>query len=225
MFIGISKSLGAGVRIGVGKRISFSSPTERGPTQRELAKAEKEDFLKKIAENANDVINSFYVNENLLPEELNKGKINVHNLLKGSNSLERYDKLESLIEEIQEILKKIQFGGSLTAKRKDKMVDLIFEAEKCVGTGPGLNVIAKQISREVFLFRIFTPVIPYLIMTYGATYNQEKLVPLPDVFFYPFYGFIAGFSFLVLWKLIGLYGSIKYRLKGRKIMKKVYGLR
>lgn len=48
-----------------------------------------------------------------------------------------------------EIIKKVSYGGNLTASRKDRLVDLVFDLREIVdNSGPGLNELAIQISKK-----------------------------------------------------------------------------
>ena len=163
MWVGFSKSLGGGFRVGVGTRLGSSSGRKsRGPTQAQIAKYEKAAFLKEMAEEANRLLQEFLVNHSIDPIYANKKKLDIDQLFKDSSAKKSYDLFVSSIKEIQEIINKVNYGGNLTGFRKDRLVDLVFNMRDIVErSGPGLNVVADQLSEKykkisiVIFFTIF----------------------------------------------------------------------
>lgn len=118
MFVGVSKSIGGGVRIGAGTQIG-GGRKKRGPTQRDLAKLERQDFLKEVSVSAFEARQIYLLSHGLDIE-----------ILGGYRKDAEYpgkDELEKQFTEINEIVQKANMSGTITANRKEKLVDLLFD--------------------------------------------------------------------------------------------------
>jgi hypothetical protein len=183
MWLGLSKSLGGGFRVGVGTRIG-SRRKIKGPTQAQIAKYEKTSFLKEIAEEANQLLKEFLVNNSIEPSYVEKRNLDMELLFKESPAKEDYNRFIPSITELKNIIGRVDCGGNLTASRRDKIVDLIFSMREIVaGSGPGLNLVADNISIKykkislitfstIFLILWLMASIGSLVGSGGAEQNQ-----------------------------------------------------
>lgn len=228
MWLGFSKSLGGGFRVGVGTRLRFSSGRRSGgATQAQIAKFEKADFLRKMAEEANGLLQEFLVNNNVEPSYSTKNRLDLDRIFENSSEKDSYKLFSSAIKEIQEIVNKVSYGGSLTGARKDKLVDLIFSMREIVErSGPGLNIIADQISEKfkkisiLILSSIFGVFLVLLIVSKLST-PDENFGWLSLMFSA---AILSGIIYLPMYFVLKFIAKIKYKKLAVQTMKQVHGL-
>ena len=230
MRIGFSKSLGGGFRVGVGTRIGGRSCRRRsGPTQSQIVKLEKAQFIKNIADESNQSLQEYLVNNNIEPVYAKRKKLDLDDLLGKGHSASKYQKFKASISEVNEIISKVNYGGNLTASRKDRLVDLVFELREIVGeSGPGLNELATQISKNsqktsIITFSIFFSIIAVL-MAVGSFVDDKPINGIDVIPLVMGTGFVAAILYLPAHLVIKLIAKIKYNRQAVAKMKQHYGL-
>ncbi|RLT90987.1 hypothetical protein [Ketobacter sp. GenoA1] len=231
MWVGFSKSLGGGFRVGVGTRIGGRSSRRRsGPTQAQIAKLEKAQFIKNIAEESNQSLQEYLVNNNIDPVFAERKKLDLDDLLGKGDTASQYQKFKASISEVNEIISKVNYGGNLTASRKDRLVDLVFELREIVGeSGPGLNELATQISKKsektsIITFSVFLSIVAVL-MAVGSFVDDKPITGIADVI--PLVmgtGFVAAILYLPAHLVIKMIAKVKYNRQAVAKTKQQYGL-
>ena len=222
MFIGFSKSVGGGFRVGVGTHINLSGKKPKKLTKAELAQAEKQEFLIDTQNSANDAISEFYLAEDILPDELNRRKLDAFSLFTDEHVIERYTHLQSLVSQIQELLNTIHQGGNLTSKRRNTLNELVANCRSCIGSSPGLrDLVKKSEARTMFArFAGFCFVMLGLYVAY--LFDQQKTVPLPnELYFFTYIPGAIAVAFVVN-IMVGQSCRSSFLKKAREHMKKVY---
>lgn len=135
MSLRISKSI-MGIRFST-NLLSDTGPKERRPTQAELAAEDKEQFLEKISRICDTCWLPFL-------EECGYSKQTIFYAL--DNEIEFFDfiadeenraiflSLFNLKKELEALLNKVKFSNVLTAKRREKMTDVVFEIYDLINT-------------------------------------------------------------------------------------------
>ena len=231
MWLGLSKSLGGGFRVGVGTRIGTGSKgRSNGPTQSQIAKYEKAAFLKNMAEEANQLLQEFLVNQSIDPAYINKKNIDIDLLFIKSPEKENYEAFVLYITELKNIIDKVNYGGSLTASRKDKLIDLIFNMREVVeNTGPGLNLVAEEISKRFKKISIITfssifsilSILVAIVLLFGETGDRSKE---SNWFFIVIIFVLSAIIYFPVYLILKLAAKLKYRKSSLQEMKRLYGI-
>jgi hypothetical protein len=168
MYLGFSKNLGGGFRIGIGTR--FGSRKNNNSNKASLAKDEKQGFLEKMANLHNQYRTDFFQSRNIYYKLLEKiDKSDTGQLFKNKPDIENFKKANLISSELVEIFDKVKMGGYLTAKKKDKIIDLVYdlnqlndkedsELERKIKAINGTN-------KAVFIITIVATILALLAMT------------------------------------------------------------
>lgn len=127
MWFGISKGLGGGVRVGIGTRIGggrrargSSTGGRRRPTQAELQKQEKEQFLERSHKRALELGEEYATSRGVLIKAAD-----VQDSLEHSVFAPTKDHLEKVFREYR----MVKDGGPLTAKRRETILNGLYVVE------------------------------------------------------------------------------------------------
>jgi hypothetical protein len=231
MFLGFSKSLGGGFRVGVGTRIGGGRrQAKRGPTKAETAKLEKAQFIKKVANDSNRLLQEFLVNNNIDPSYAKRTNLDIDELFKNTENDLNYKKFAKSIIEIKETVNKLNYGGNLTEKRKETLVDLIFELQEIVNSGgPGLNSLASEIDADLKKKSVITFLALWAtlsLLTVISSFFLDKPSPsLSEVFSLVIGGGIfSAILLLPVHFILKMIAKIKYKKRSVEIMKEIYDL-
>lgn len=142
MWIGFRKRLGKGFSVGVGTRLTGgkkSRPRQsyRSPTKAELAKAEKAQFLGKVADDANAHYNVFLKQNYVDVKQLEADGKTVDEHFAELGKDQEYQAVKQTMLEIKELVEKIEYGASLTAKRREQLIDSVFKLRELSPTRSG----------------------------------------------------------------------------------------
>lgn len=135
MFWGVSKSIGAGFRVGVGGRLG--SRKRAGPTQKELQRQEKDQFLETTKATFEDLLTRWFVYQGHLVLPDDALKVN-------SEEAERIRPIAEAFFRAQRI---VRDGGSLTAKRREDMLESIYALEGLVDGIGHIHPLAEAYDR------------------------------------------------------------------------------
>lgn len=228
MWLGFSKHFGNGFRVGIGTKIG-SSKKSKAPTQQQIARLEKRAFLEKIADETNSLLYEYLANNNIDFKYIDKHNINLDALFKTTDNFNHFNSFVKTIEEIKELLEKIQFGSNLTAKRKDHLIDLVFQLRKAVSeTGPGLNNIANQIAIESkkTAYKIFFSILAFITITsmLSVLLTEEPTSGISFIMS----GVSAILASLIIYTPFHLFlkflAKLKYKKRSEKVMKETYNI-
>lgn len=119
MFVGFSKNLGNGFRVGIGGNLNSSTRSNK-PTQRELQKLERQEFLDRINENFNDALADCLLAQGIFPD---------FELDPNIKSYTEIDETIRIKEEFSKLFRVTNDGGRFTGKRKEELLLLLYEIQ------------------------------------------------------------------------------------------------
>ena len=152
MRLSFSKSLGGGFRI-----YSSQSFGAKKMTQAQIAAAKKEQFLKNVAQVSQFCLGDFlqrcgYNVKTITYVTSSDFGLNSSDFFKRSENNALFDRLIWIQKEIGLEIQKINFSGALSAKRRERLTDLVFEIDEILSkahteTNPNeaiLQIIAQK---------------------------------------------------------------------------------
>lgn len=152
MRLSFSKSLGGGFRI-----YSSQSFGAKKMTQAQIAAAKKEQFLKNVAQVSQFCLGDFlqrcgYNVKTITYVTSSDFGLNSSDFFKRSENNALFDRLIEIQKEIGLEIQKINFSGALSAKRRERLTDLVFEIDEILSkahaeTNPNeaiLQIIAQK---------------------------------------------------------------------------------
>jgi len=130
MRLSFSKSFGGGFRI-----YSSQSFGAKKMTQAQIAAAKKEQFLKKVAQVSQFCLGDFlqrcgYNVKTITYASSCDFGLNSSDFFKRSENNALFDRLIEIQKEIGLEIQKINFSGALSAKRRERLTDLVFEIDE-----------------------------------------------------------------------------------------------
>lgn len=130
MRLSFSKSLGSGFRIYLSQ--SFGA---KKMTQTQIAVAKKEQFLKNVAQVSQFCLGDFlqrcgYNVKTITYVTSSDFGLNSSDFFKISENSASFDRLIEIQKEIGTEIQKINFSGALSAKRRERLTDLVFEIDE-----------------------------------------------------------------------------------------------
>ena len=130
MRLSFSKSLGGGFRIYLSQ--SFGA---KKMTQAQIAAAKKEQFLKTVAQVSQFCLGDFlqrcgYDVKTIIYASSCDFGLNSSDFFKISKNSASFDRLVEIQKEIGTEIQKINFSGALSAKRRERLTDLVFEIDE-----------------------------------------------------------------------------------------------
>ena len=130
MRLSFSKSLGGGFRIYLSQ--SFGA---KKMTQTQIAVAKKEQFLKNVAQVSQFCLGDFlqrcgYNVKTITYVTSSDFGLNSSDFFKISENSASFDRLIEIQKEIGTEIQKINFSGALSAKRRERLTDLVFEIDE-----------------------------------------------------------------------------------------------
>ena len=130
MRLSFSKSLGGGFRI-----YSSQSFWAKKMTQAQIAAAKKEQFLKNVAQVSQFCLGDFlqrcgYNVKTITYVTSSDFGLNSSDFFKRSENNALFDRLIEIQKEIGLEIQKINFSGALSAKRRERLTDLVFEIDE-----------------------------------------------------------------------------------------------
>lgn len=130
MRLSFSKSLGGGFRI-----YSSQSFGAKKMTQAQIAAAKKEQFLKNVAQVSQFCLGDFlqrcgYDVKTITYVAISDFGLNSSDFFKRSENNALFDRLIWIQKEIGLEIQKINFSGALSAKRRERLTDLVFEIDE-----------------------------------------------------------------------------------------------
>ena len=228
MWIGLSKNLGNGYKIGVGTRVGARAR----PTQRDLANFEKTEFLRKVATEVGDLLNNLLINNNIDPPIAKKYHIPTDQLLAANKQAEKSVAILSKVNEINEILQKVAYGGNLTEKRRDSMIDLILELHRLIDPAEKslLDTAADTTTQKMHRWQRNTLIVifcflslPALIVAIALFIDSKEIQWTMIAMFFLTSIAMTGILSLITNPIFRLIGKISYNREAKKIMRNEYG--
>jgi len=129
MFVGVSKNIGNGFRVGVGTRLSGG---KKGSSSKELKTAEFSQFMNKVQDELNTIVATFIEANGHDFKKLMKEKTDLDELFANN---ENYDEFISRFRKAKTTIEKVLFAGDDGVVAKRAITDEIFELkefiEKC----------------------------------------------------------------------------------------------
>lgn len=146
MRLSFSKSLGGGFRI-----YSSQSFEAKKMTQAQITAAKKEQFLKNVAQVSQFCLGDFlqrcgYNVKTITYVASSDFGLNSSDFFKRSENNALFDRLIEIQKEIGLEIQKINFSGALSAKRRERLTDLVFEIDEILSkahaeTNPDENIL------------------------------------------------------------------------------------
>lgn len=126
MFIGISKNVGNGLRIGVGKRIGGR---RKGPSAKQIKTKEFGEFLKKVEDELNIALITFVQANHLDYYELEKNDTRLESVIKDTETYEQFiDHLMSAQNEIEQVI----FSGDEGVVARRKITESVYTVKNFI---------------------------------------------------------------------------------------------
>lgn len=124
MFLGISKNIGGGFRIGVGTRISSG---KKGPSNKDLRTAEFSQFMKKVQLELNTAVATFVEANGHNFKQLMKGRADLDEVFVNN---ENYDEFISRFNKAKKSIEKVLFSGDEGIVAKRTITDEVFSLKE-----------------------------------------------------------------------------------------------
>ncbi|ALW35760.1 hypothetical protein AEI05_09465 [Campylobacter jejuni] len=129
MFVGFSKNLGNGFRIGVGYNFN-DKPSKRDN--------DREEFILKVLNEVKSLFQTMCRNINVSVGTFEFAieqncQIEITDILTENNS-KKISEISDLFSKISELIEKIRFSKSLSTQTREKITDFVFESKKIIST-------------------------------------------------------------------------------------------
>ncbi|MDR2099986.1 MAG: hypothetical protein LBP40_04050 [Campylobacteraceae bacterium] len=124
MYLGFSKNLGKGFKIGMGTKLGSSKKSAT-----KSARARQQETADKVTSEINKAYHKFFRANNISKNEIDNTDIN-EAFKDNKVVLEDAKSLMKLYHMADEVVEKINMAGTMSASRRDKLIDITFEMKK-----------------------------------------------------------------------------------------------
>jgi len=199
MKIGFRKGFGGEFHLNTSTKLGAKSRKETAST---IKKKENEQFLNEFKKQLDGCTVDFFMEHNIHPHFISYlSELEASELFKNNQkALQDFTELDDVLNNAKRILEKINMGQNLTQTRKDKLIDILYEAQELSGTdftSELENAIMKNNKDMNLFYEIFT-----------KYYHHE----LPSDALKIKRSFLLKFGILLLWFLGIIFIPVTYGL-------------
>jgi hypothetical protein len=170
MFVGVSKSLGGGIRVGVGTRLGSGS---KKPSSKELQTGEFTTFLRKVEDDLNQTLIIFIEGNGHDFHQLLKDKTDIDELFKDN---EKYTEFITLYNNAKYEIEKILYTGDSGVVAKRAITDVAYTVKDFINSEyPNVTPKPKPkgLISKIFSF-IWKSIVIFFILTIIAYMFSDK---------------------------------------------------
>jgi len=168
MFIGLSKDIGGGFRVGVGTRLGSGS---KKPSNKELQSKEFVAFLRRVEEDLNEALMIFIEGNGHNLQQLIKKKTDLDELFRDND---KYDEFITIYNNAKYEIEKILYTGDSGVVAKRAITDVVYTVKNFINREyPNVKVKKKSRGSKIFSF-IWKSIVVLLVLQFIAVSISSK---------------------------------------------------